>query len=258
MLERPSAGRLLFEGSELATLSPSERKRYRRSVQAVFQDPYASLSPRMRVAEIIAEPLLVNERLSQKAAADRVAELLAMVGLPADAGTRFPHEFSGGQRQRIAIARALSLRPPLIVLDEPLSSLDVSVRAQIVNLLRDLQTELGVAYLLISHDLAVLKHMCDRIAIMYLGKLVETAEAEVLYSEPLHPYTQALLAAILPSHPDDRKSDIPISGELPSPLDPPPGCRFHTRCPHAMPICSTQEPILKQARSDHAVACHLY
>ena len=212
----------------------------------------------MRVWEIIAEPLLVNEQPSRRDARDRVSELLDLVGLGRDGADQFPHEFSGGQRQRIAIARALSLRPRLIILDEPVSALDVSIRAQIMNLLRDLQQEFGLAYLLIAHDLAVLKYMCERIGVMYLGKLVETAKSDAIYGNPLHPYTQALLAAVLPTHPDARRPDAPLEGEVPSPMNPPSGCRFHPRCPHAMEVCSQRDPALRNLGGGHFVACHLY
>jgi oligopeptide transport system ATP-binding protein len=258
LLEELTAGEIRFEGKDIAAFSRADLKRYRKSVQAVFQDPLSSLSPRMRVWENIAEPLLVNEQHSRAELRKRVEALLGFVGLNRDAGDQFPHEFSGGQRQRIAIARALALRPALVVLDEPVSALDVSIRAQILNLLSDLQKEFGLAYLLITHDLAVLRHMCDRIGIMYLGKQVETADGEDLYKRPLHPYTQALIASVLPTHPDTDKQIVPLEGEIPSPLHPPSGCRFHTRCPHATPTCFEREPVLKDLGAGHLVACHLY
>jgi oligopeptide/dipeptide ABC transporter ATP-binding protein len=256
-LEEPSGGTIRFFGHDLRRLDGAGRRRYRKSVQAVFQDPYASLNPRMRVGAIIAEPLIENERVTAAVVRDRVAELLDLVGLPAAAAELFPHEFSGGQRQRIAIARALALSPRLIVLDEPVSALDVSIRAQILNLLRDLQARLGLSYLFIAHDLAAVAHMSHRIAVMYLGKIVESGEARSLARAPKHPYTAALFSAALPIHPDERREEIILSGEVPSPINPPSGCRFHPRCPQAMPHCSQQEPVLDLA-ADRLVACHLY
>jgi oligopeptide transport system ATP-binding protein len=256
-LEKPTAGTILFEGRDLQGLDADGRRHYRKSVQAVFQDPYASLNPRMRIDAIIAEPLVTNEALSASDVRRRVLRLLDLVGLPARAADLFPHEFSGGQRQRIAIARALALSPKLVVLDEPVSALDVSIRAQILNLLRDLQAELGLSYLFIAHDLAAVAHMSHTIVVMYLGKIVESGEAGALAQAPKHPYTEALFSAALPSHPDERREEIILSGEVPSPLNPPAGCRFHPRCPHAMPRCSRQEPPL--ARADgRFVACHLH
>jgi oligopeptide/dipeptide ABC transporter ATP-binding protein len=246
-----------FEGHDLATLDAAGRRNYRKSVQAVFQDPYASLNPRMRISQIIAEPLVTNEKLPAEAVRKRVLELLDLVSLPARAADFFPHEFSGGQRQRIAIARALSLSPKLIVLDEPVSALDVSIRAQILNLLRDLQAQLGVSYLFIAHDLAAVAHMSHTIVVMYLGKIVESGEARKLALSPKHPYTEALFSAALPSHPDERRDEIILSGEVPSPLNPPAGCRFHPRCQHAMPQCGEREPPLAAVENRH-VACHLY
>jgi oligopeptide/dipeptide ABC transporter ATP-binding protein len=255
-LEAPSDGTISFEGRDLRSLDHDGKRHYRKSVQAVFQDPYASLSPRMRVGEIIAEPLVTNETLTDAVVQARVHELLDLVGLPARAATLFPHEFSGGQRQRIAIARALSLSPKLVVLDEPVSALDVSIRAQILNLLRDLQARLGLSYLFIAHDLAAVAHMSHTIMVMYLGKVVESGDARTLANAPQHPYTQALFAAALPSHPDERRDDIVLMGEVPSPLKPPSGCRFHPRCPHAMPRCSVDEPALTRF-DGRQVACHL-
>jgi oligopeptide/dipeptide ABC transporter ATP-binding protein len=256
-LESPTGGRILFEGRDLAGLDAPGRRRYRRSVQAVFQDPYASLSPRMRISAIIAEPLITNERHDPADVRRRILELLDLVGLPKRSAELFPHEFSGGQRQRIAIARALVLSPRLVVLDEPVSALDVSIRAQILNLLRDLQERLGLSYLFIAHDLAAVAHMSHEIVVMYLGKIVESGEAHALARQPMHPYTQALFAAALPSHPEERREEVVIAGEVPSPLNPPSGCSFHPRCPHAMPRCSQEAPHGIRVK-DRTIACHLY
>jgi oligopeptide/dipeptide ABC transporter ATP-binding protein len=256
-LEKPTAGQILFEGHDVAGLEGEGLQRYRKSVQAVFQDPFASLNPRMRVDAIIAEPLVTHERLDAAAVAARVARLLDVVGLPARSKDLFPHEFSGGQRQRIAIARALALSPRLVVLDEPVSALDVSIRAQILNLLRDLQKELGLAYLFIAHDLAAVAHMSHVIAVMYLGRIVEMGAAARVASAPQHPNTQALFAAALPAHPDEQREEIVLAGEVPSPLNPPSGCRFHPRCPKVMARCSRDEPQLKPTHG-REVACHLY
>jgi len=256
-LEEPTGGTMRFEGRDLHELDAAGRRHYRKSVQAVFQDPYASLNPRMRISAIIAEPLTTNEQLSSAEVRARVLRLLDMVGLPDRAADLFPHEFSGGQRQRIAIARALALSPSLVVLDEPVSALDVSIRAQILNLLVDLQTELGLSYLFIAHDLAAVAHMSHTIAVMYLGKIVEQGEARTLARSPKHPYTEALFSAALPSHPDERQDEIILPGEVPSPLNPPAGCRFHPRCPHAMLRCGEEEPALTSI-GGRLVACHLY
>jgi oligopeptide/dipeptide ABC transporter ATP-binding protein len=257
LLERPTGGIMRFEGQDLQTLNTGNMRGYRRSVQAVFQDPYASLNPRMRVGSIIVEPLTTNESLASAEVDKRLMRLLDLVGLPERSANLFPHEFSGGQRQRIAIARALSLSPKVIVLDEPVSALDVSIRAQILNLLRDLQAQLGVSYLFIAHDLAAVAHMSHTIAVMYLGKIVEIGDAETVSKSPKHPYTQALFSAALPSHPDERRDEIILAGEVPSPLAPPAGCRFHPRCPFALPRCSSEEPTLLH-ESGRLVACHLY
>ncbi len=256
-LEVPTGGTMRFEGRDLQELDAAGRRHYRKSVQAVFQDPYASLNPRMRISDIIAEPLVTNERLASAEVRDRVLDLLDLVGLPSRSADLFPHEFSGGQRQRIAIARALALSPGLIVLDEPVSALDVSIRAQILNLLRDLQARLGLSYLFIAHDLAAVAHMSHTIAVMYLGKIVETGEARALARAPKHPYTEALFSAALPSHPDERREEIILPGEVPSPLNPPSGCRFHPRCPQAMARCAVEEPALRDVEG-RIVACHLF
>ena len=256
-LEDPTGGSMSFEGRSLGDLDTAGRRLYRRSVQAVFQDPFASLNPRMRVGAIISEPLITHETHSKAEVRKRVLKLLDLVSLPDRSADLFPHEFSGGQRQRIAIARALSLSPKLIVLDEPVSALDVSIRAQILNLLRDLQSQLGVSYLFIAHDLAAVAHMSHTIAVMYLGKIVESGDAFQVANKPKHPYTAALFSAALPSHPDERREEIILPGEVPSPLKPPSGCRFHPRCPHVMDRCSVEEPLLATVE-DRVVACHLY
>ena len=256
-LETPTAGEIRFDGRVLEGLGGDDLRAYRRSVQAVFQDPFASLDPRMRVGEIIAEPVVTNERLPKDALQRRINHLLDVVGLPARSAMLFPHEFSGGQRQRIAIARALALSPRIVVLDEPVSALDVSIRAQILNLLRDLQRELGLAYLFIAHDLAAVAHMSHIIAVMYLGKIVEIGDARTIAKDPKHPYTKALFSAALPSHPDERREEIILSGEVPSPVNPPGGCRFHPRCPSVMDRCRTEVPEL-EASNGRRVACHLY
>jgi oligopeptide/dipeptide ABC transporter ATP-binding protein len=256
-LEEPTGGAIIFQGRSLADLDRRGLSEYRRSVQAVFQDPYASLNPRMRVGAIIAEPLVMNERLPTAEVNRRISKLLELVGLPERSRDLFPHEFSGGQRQRIAIARSLALEPKLVVLDEPVSALDVSIRAQILNLLRDLQARLGLAYLFIAHDLAAVAHMSHTVAVMYLGKLVEIGDARTIAIRPKHPYTQALFSAALPSHPAEQREEIVLPGEVPSPLDPPGGCRFHPRCPQAMPRCGRDEPKLLTVNG-RLTACHLY
>jgi len=256
-LEDPTSGTMRFEGQDLQTMDTIGRRAYRRAVQAVFQDPYASLNPRMRVGAIISEPLITHETLPAETVRARVRELLDLVGLPARSADLFPHEFSGGQRQRIAIARALSLQPRLIVLDEPVSALDVSIRAQILNLLVDLQDRLGVSYLFIAHDLAAVAHMSHQVIVMYLGRIVESGDATSLSVTPKHPYTQALFAAALPNHPDEKREDFVLTGEVPSPLRPPSGCHFHPRCPRAMDRCSQEAPVLR-AVEDRMISCHLF
>ena len=258
--ERPTEGSIHFKGKNVADMGKADLMQYRKSVQAVFQDPYSSLSPRMRVESIVAEPLEVHTKLSKEAVKKRVGEVMELVGLQPDDGRLFPHEFSGGQRQRIAIARALATEAELIVLDEPVSALDVSIRAHILTLLESLQRDLGGSYIFIGHDLAAVAHISDRISVMYLGKIVETADSLELCNNPKHPYTRALFAASLPSHPDDvtEDDDMVLAGEVPSALNPPSGCRFHPRCPVAMPHCAEQEPVIKELDSGHQVACHLY
>ncbi len=256
-LEEPTGGLIRFLGKDLEGLGGVGLRDYRKSVQAVFQDPYASLNPRMRVGTIIAEPLVTNESLGGAEVKRRVQRLLELVSLPDRSADLFPHEFSGGQRQRIAIARSLSLSPKLVVLDEPVSALDVSIRAQILNLLRDLQSQLGLSYLFIAHDLAAVAHMSHEIAVMYLGQIVESGDAETVARNPKHPYTQALFSAALPSHPEEVREEIILPGEVPSPLNPPSGCRFHPRCPMAMPRCAEEQPKL-QIVEGRLASCHLY
>jgi len=258
LLERPTAGTLRFHGQATDTFGRGDLARYRAAVQAVFQDPYSSLDPRMRVEHIVAEPLPRGDGGSRGAARERVHEVLQLVGLRRDSASLYPHEFSGGQRQRIAIARALATTPKLIVLDEPVSALDISIRAQILNLLKGLQERLGLAYIIISHDLAAARYLATRLAVMYAGRLVETGECDAVYTEPLHPYTRALLSAALPLHPAAVRERIVLSGEVPNPASPPAGCRFHPRCPQAMERCRTEEPEWKELKPGRFAACHLY
>jgi oligopeptide/dipeptide ABC transporter ATP-binding protein len=257
-LEEPSDGRVLLDGEPIHGLSGEALRQYRARVQAVFQDPWSSLNPRMTVGRTIAEALIVTGWGDRAAIADRVGQLLDQVGLRRDQAGQYPHEFSGGQRQRIALAAALASEPQLIVLDEPVSALDVSIRAQMMNLLKDIQAETNVAYLLVAHDLATVRHMADYTAVMYLGKIVEHGPTEALFDRVAHPYTRALFSAVLPPRPGRQDEEIVLAGEVPSPLNPPGGCRFHTRCPLAMPRCATEEPPLLPIAPGHLAACHLH
>jgi len=257
MLEDPTEGSILFEGQDVHNSTAAVRKSYRSSVQAVFQDPWSSLNPRMRVKDIIAEPMVINWNITRAEQQERVMKLLNDVGLNEYHSNLFPHEFSGGQRQRLAIARALALNPRVIVLDEPVSALDVSIRAQIMNLLKDLQAEYNVAYMLIAHDLATVRYMCTWVAVMYLGQVVELSPVQELFTNPSHPYTKALMSAALPSHPDMEQEEIILQG-VPSPLTPPPGCYFHPRCPAAMDRCSVDKTEVTEISPGHTVTCHLF
>lgn len=256
-LRNPTSGTIELEGKNVHELGRAEMPWFRTSVQAVFQDPWASLSPRMKVRDIVAEALVVNQKLSKDEVRERVGAALEKVGMQRWHGDLFPHEFSGGQRQRIALASALITDPRLLVLDEPVSALDVSVQAQVLNLLKDLQADLGTTYLMISHDLATVRYVADNVAVMYMGRIVERGETEQIFESPQHPYTKGLFAADLPAHPRDRRPRLKIKGDLPSPLDPPSGCRFRTRCEHAMDVCST-EPETIEIGDGHTVACYLY
>lgn len=254
-LLKPDAGQVFFSGTELTGLSRSHMRPYRRRMQMIFQDPFSSLNPRMTVGTILSEPLLIHKLAPARQVRDRVVELLEKVGLTAEHEQRYPHEFSGGQRQRIGIARALAVEPQLVIADEPVSALDLSVQAQILNLLQELQEEHNISYLFIAHDLAVIEHVSDRIAVMYLGKIVELTSAAELYKNPRHPYTEALLNAVPtpdPTHPRPAA----LSGEIPSPVNPPSGCYFHPRCPYADNLCQRQEPPLAEIGNEHLVACH--
>ena len=258
-LERPTAGEVIFDQSDLAALEGSELRQMRKRMQMIFQDPYSSLNPRMTVREIIAEPVVAHGLYSWKEVNDLVAELLTTVQLSPDFASRYPHEFSGGQRQRIGIARAISVQPDFIVCDEPISALDVSIQAQIVNLLDELQEKAGYTYLFIAHDLAMVRHISKRVGVMYLGILAEMADCDELYDNPLHPYTRALLSAVpIPeAHSADRRKRIILEGDVPSPVNPPSGCRFRTRCPIAEPRCAQEIPLWREAAPGHWVACHL-
>jgi peptide/nickel transport system ATP-binding protein len=258
-LYEPTAGRILFDGQDISHLKESQLRPLRRRMQMVFQDPFASLNPRHSVGRIVSEPLKVHGITRKRDSGKRVRELLEIVGLPADAASRYPHEFSGGQRQRVGLARSLALNPDFIVCDEPVSALDVSIQAQIVNLLETLQRDFDLTYLFIAHDLAVVRHISDRIAVMYLGKIVEVSPAEELYDNPLHPYTISLLSAVPIPDPDVEKEreTILLAGDLPSPANPPPGCRFHTRCPFVQETrCRDEEPALRKLEGEHWAACH--
>ena len=255
-LIEPDAGRIHFQGRDLLALDANELRAFRRQAQIIFQDPYASLNPRMTVGQILSEPLALHNLVPQAGRRARVEEILTLVGLEPRFARRYPHEFSGGQRQRIAIARALAVEPKLIICDEPVSALDVSIRSQILNLLRDLQQRLGLSYIFVSHDLAVVKHIADRVAVMNLGSIVETAETQALFAAPRHPYSRALLSAIPVPRPRAKRSRMLLHGEMPSALNPPNGCRFHTRCPFAIDRCRIEAPQLIADASGHATACH--
>ena len=256
-LIEPTSGEIIFEGRNIDAMDKKERKNFRRDIQIIFQDPYASLDPRMTIGDIIAEPIKVNKIAKGPEIEQRVLKLLNCVGLASYHRKRYPHEFSGGQRQRVGIARALAVDPKLIVCDEPVSALDVSIQAQVLNLLDELQDEFGLTYLFIAHGLNVVKHVSTRVGVMYLGKLVEIADSDTLYNNPEHPYTKALISAIPVPDPDVKRNRILLSGDVPSPIDPPGGCCFHTRCRYCMDICREQQPVMKKTEDNHEVACHL-
>jgi oligopeptide transport system ATP-binding protein len=258
-LYKPTDGHVYYDGTDLASLSERDMRKMRRKLQIIFQDPYASLNPRMTVADIVGEPLIVHKVASGKEVQERVQELLALVGLNPAFADRYPHEFSGGQRQRIGVARALALQPDLIICDEPVSALDVSIQAQVINLLEDLQEQFGLTYLFIAHDLSVVRHISNRVAVMYLGVIMELAERNELYDHPLHPYSQALLSAVPIPDPiaEERRQRVILEGDVPSPVNPPSGCRFRTRCPIAEAICTEKKPEWREVKPGHFVACHL-
>lgn len=258
-LYEPTAGEIIFHGTDIAKYTPKQMREYRKKMQMIFQDPYASLNSRMTVGDIIGEAIDIHDLMKGKEREDRVRYLLNRVGLNSDHASRYPHEFSGGQRQRVGIARALAVEPEFIICDEPISALDVSIQAQVVNMLEELQEDLGLTYLFIAHDLSMVKHISNRIGVMYLGKLVEIGESNELYSNPVHPYTQALLSAIPIPDPDEAATNqrIVLEGDIPSPIDPPPGCRFKNRCRYAKPICSEVDPEMKDLGGGHFAACHL-
>ncbi|MFD0050338.1 ABC transporter ATP-binding protein [Actinomycetes bacterium NPDC127524] len=257
-LLEPSEGKIYFEGKDITTFSQGEMRKMRREMQMVFQDPFASLNPRHTVEKILEEPLIVHGTADKKERKRRVKELLEIVGLSTYHAKRYPHQFSGGQRQRIGIARALAVNPKLIIADEPVSALDVSIQSQVLNLLQDLQKEFDLTYLFIAHDLGVVRHISDRVGVMYLGHIVELADSEMLYRNPLHPYTQALLSAVPIPDVDYKKERVLLQGDVPSPSNPPKGCPFHTRCPNAMEVCSTAKPVMQEIETGHYAACHLY
>ncbi|MCM3573507.1 MULTISPECIES: ABC transporter ATP-binding protein [Mesobacillus] len=254
----PTEGQVVFEGKDLVTLSDNEMRKARKDMQMVFQDPFASLNPRHTVEKILEEPLLVHGIGTKKERKQMVKEMLEVVGLSSYHAKRYPHQFSGGQRQRIGIARALMTRPKLIIADEPVSALDVSIQSQVLNLLEDLQKEFQLTYIFIAHDLGVVRHISDRVGVMYLGRLVEITEADKLYEKPLHPYTRALLSAVPIPDPDIKRDQELLTGDIPSPANPPQGCAFHTRCKECMEICKTDRPVLKEIEPGHFAACHLY
>jgi oligopeptide/dipeptide ABC transporter ATP-binding protein len=256
-LIEPTEGKIHFNGSDITYLPLKKMRAKRKDIQMIFQDPYASLNPRMKVGQIVGDPMDIHKVIHSSEKQDRIAYLLEKVGLKPEHKDRYPREFSGGQRQRIGIARALAPQPKVIIADEPVSALDVSIQAQIINLLEDLQEQFDLSYIMISHDLTVIEHICDRIAVMYLGRIVETAPYDLLYTQPLHPYTEALLSAVPVADPDYRKKRIILKGDVPSPISPPSGCHFHTRCQYKTDICEREEPELKAASENQWVSCHL-
>jgi len=254
-LEEPTSGEVWFDGENILTYSPDQMRNLRKKMQIIFQDPFSSLNPRKNVSQIVGEPLLIHGMKSRRQREARVLELLSVVGLREEHMRRYPHQFSGGQRQRIGVARALALNPKLVVCDEAVSALDVSIQAQVINLLRDLQNEFNLTYLFISHDLSVVEHVSDRVTVMYLGKIMELARSDALYRRPLHPYTQALLSASPVPDPTRERKRVILRGDVPSPIHPPPGCRFHTRCPYAKEVCRKREPRFREVEEGHFAAC---